>query len=146
MSSIKCQLQNAFLNNLKRKLKIFDGIDTVLWCFCPSHMTLKILFTNPKLLDCEKIGEVLFEEMNNDTFKSLVDLGFRKEFTVDKKGDNELHHVWSKKRTKDVPHGKVKIFASNLLSGDDFGHDLAGSCWKKHDFGKWELVTFVEDN
>ena len=53
-----------------------------------------------------------------------------------------------KKRTKEHPHGKVSIFASDLLSGWEYGHDLAGSCWKRSaiGFAKWELVTFVDDN
>ena len=62
-------------------------MELVLWCFCPSFMTLKIVYKEPKLLNVDKIGEILFEEMENETFKSLIDLGFRKEFTVDKKGN-----------------------------------------------------------
>ena len=143
---MQCQLQNAFLNILKRKLKNIGGIDRVLWCFCPSFMTLKISYKQPNLLDVDKIGDILFEEMNNDTFKSLMSLGFENQFTVDKKRDTEIHHVWTKKRTKEHPHGKVKVFSSDLVSGYDFGHDLAGSCWKRIGFGQWELVTFTEDN
>ena len=84
------------------------------------------MYKEPNLLEVDKISQILFQEMENDTFKLLMDLGLQKEFTVDKKSDNELHHVWTKKKPKEHPHGQVKIFARDLLSGWEYGHDLAG--------------------
>ena len=41
-----------------------------------------------------------------------------------------------------------KFSQMRILSGMEYGHDLAGSCWKRSCVGmkEWQLVTFAEDN
>ena len=130
MSSIKMQLQNAFLNKLRRDLKHQPGIETILWKLSYSFMSLIFCYSEEQKIDLNKNETIIDSEINGDTFKLLLDYGFIKDFTRKIKiAKKEIHYVWKKVRDKDHPHGKVSVFATML--GVNYRHDKAGSCWKR---------------
>ena len=55
----------SFLNALKKKIKVENGVDLVLWSFCPSFMKLRISFKDPKMVDFEKIEKLFLKKLMN---------------------------------------------------------------------------------
>ena len=143
--SSKVQLQQSFLNSLRHKFNTEPGVDVTLWQLSYSYMKLIVNYINKEELNKNKQIEILNKEMESDTFKSLIDLGFKKEFKIDDCCyDCEIRYIWECARDKAHPHGNVKIFASDLPSRVTFGRDDAGSVWTKFGWGKWELCTWAE--
>ena len=137
MSLEKVELQESFLNSLREKLKDKPGVDVTLWQLSYSCMPFVICYTNKNELNETKFIETVNEEMEGESFKLLIDLGFKKNFNIKYLNiDNEIRYVWECARDKTHPHGNVKIFASG---GVDFGQDDAGSVWTRFGFKKWEL-------
>ena len=133
--------QNNFVKDSTKKLNKKYGLDIVLWSSCPSFVTIKLNFNDEKLVDFETIKKVVFNEINeNENLKFMHEVGFYKSYDTVKKGEKEIHYVWHKKRTRDQPFGKVKIYMCD--GWYYYGSDQGGSIWKKHNHEKWELVTF----
>ena len=138
----KVDIQESFLSSLKKKFDNELGADVCLWQLSYSYMRLTICYTEKQKINEKKLIETLYQEMESENFKKLIDLGFKKEF---KKAhiniENEIRYVWEKKRDKLHPHGNVHIFCSG---GVDFGRDDAGSIWCRFGFGDWELHSWKE--
>ena len=64
-----------------------------------------------------EIVEIINKEMESETFNNLViNFKFKKAFVFKNKlFKNELCYIFEKKRDKNMPHGKVKIWASDYL-------------------------------
>ena len=117
MSSIRMQLQNAFLNKLKRELDHQPGVEVMLWKLSYSFMTLIFCYSeeNKHLFDLQENELIIYKNLEGETFKLLMDSGFVKDFKIKKyKKDREVHYVWVRVRDENHPHGVVEIFSSDL--------------------------------
>ena len=143
MSSEKTNLQENFLDSLKKRIDNETGVDVCLWQLSYSYMILKICYTNKALINQTDILDYVKEKMISETFQKLQNFRFKKQIKMKHvDSENELHYIWEHKRDKTHPHGKVKIFCSG---GIDFGRDDAGSVWTRFGFEDWELYSWVED-
>ena len=86
MSSIRMQLQNAFLNELKRELDHQPGVLYMLWKLSYSFMTLTYCYEekNKHLLDIHRNEIIIHKNMETETFKLLMKYGFNKNFKIEK--------------------------------------------------------------
>ena len=143
MSSIRMQLQNAFLNKLKQELDHQPGVEVMLWKLSYSFMTLIFCYSeeNKHLFDLQKNELIIYKNLESETFKDFI-----KDFKIKKyKKDREVHYVWVRVRDENQPHGVVEIFSSDLYKKIEYGQDEAGSCWRREKgCSEWELVTWAD--
>ena len=80
-------------------------------------MKLKIIIKDYDFINENEIANIINDEMELETFNNLViNFKFKKAFVFKNKlFKNELSYKFEKNRDKNMPHGKVKIWASNYL-------------------------------
>ena len=118
----KCNLQESFLSNFKKKIDTEPGIDVCLWKLSYSYMKLIVCYTHKELINQTKILETLKEKMEGENFQQLMNLSFFKKIKIQHiDSENELRYIWEHKRDKLHPHSNVNIFCSG---GVDFGRDV----------------------
>ena len=112
--SLKCNLQEKFLKNLKEKIDNENGVDVCLWQLSYSYMKLILCYTNKHLINEKKILDFIKEEMKLETIQKLiVNFDFKNQINIDYlDSENEIRFIFEHKRNKSHPHGKVKIFCS----------------------------------
>ena len=144
MSSIR----NKFLNKLTRELDHQPGVECMLWRLSYSFMTLIYCCReeDKHLLDLHQDELIIYKNLESETFSLLMKYGFLKDFKTKKfKKDKEVHYIWERVRDKEHPHGEVEIFSTDLYKRIQYGHDEAGSCWRR-EYGSstWELVNYAD--
>ena len=143
MNLEKTNLQEKFLDNLKKKIDNKTGVDVCLWKLSYSYMIFKICYTDKTLINQKEILDYVNEQMESETFQKLQNLRFKKMIKIEHvDGENELHYIWEHRRDKTHPHGNVKIFCN---FGIDFGNDDAGSVWSHFGFEDWKFYRWAED-
>ena len=148
MTTSQMETQNKFLDSCKEKIDKKNEVKVCLWKLSYSFMKLKIMIKDYEFVNQNEIVNIINEEMESETFNNLVtNFKFKKAFVFKNKlFKNELCYIFEKNRDKKMPHGKVKIWASDYLY--NYGRDVAGSTWRKFrlDFnGEWELVEWAEE-
>ena len=148
METSQMDSQEKFLKSCKEKIDKKNGVQICLWKLSYSFMKLKIITKDYDFINENEIANIINDEMELETFNNLViNFKFKKAFVFKNKlFKNELSYKFEKNRDKNMPHGKVKIWASNYLYS--YGKDAAGSTWRKFrlDFNQpWELVEWAED-
>ena len=135
-------------NSCKEKIDKKNGVQICLWKLSYSFMKLTVITKDYDFINENEIPNKINDEMELETFNNLViNFKFKKAFVFKNKlFKNELSYKFEKNRDKNMPHGKVKIWASDHLY--NYGKDAAGSSWRKFrlDFDQpWELVGWAED-
>ena len=148
MTTSQMETQNKFLNSCKEKIDKKNGVEICLRKLSYSFMELKIMIKDNEFINENEIANIINEEMELETFNNLViNFKFKKAFVFKNKlFKNKLCYKFEKNRDKNLPQGKVKIWASDYLY--NYGRDVAGSTWRKFrlDFNReWELLEWAED-
>ena len=74
MSSEKTNLQENFLDSLKKRIDNETGVDVCLWQLSYSYMILKICYPNKALINQTDILDYVKEKMISETFQKLQNL------------------------------------------------------------------------
>ena len=148
METSQMNTHKKFLKSCKEKIDKKNGVQICLWKLSYSFMKLKIMIKDNELINENEIANIINEVMELETFNNLViDFKFKKAFVFKNKlFKNKLCYIFEKNRDKNMPHGKVKIWASDYVY--NYGQDIAGSMWRKcrFDFNReWELLEWAED-
>ena len=130
--------QRDFLNNLRKKIKNEENVNSCLWRLSYSHMILAISFFNN--INEKKILEIVKKEMTTPIFVLLMNENFKNEVNLKYVNNNELWFAWERERDREHPHGNVKIFCSG--GGVSYGTDEAGSVWWSAKVGEWKLHSY----
>ena len=133
--------QNQFLNNLRKKIKNEENVNSCLWKLSYSYMKLTISFFNKENINEKNILDIVKKEMTTPIFVLLMNKNFKNEINI-KYVNGELWITWERERDCEHPHGKVKIFCSS--GGISYGTDEAGSVWWSPSVGVWKLHSYKE--
>ena len=133
--------QNQFLNGLRKIINKKKYVNSCLWSFSYSHMTLKISFLNENDNNEKEILEIVKKTMTTPVFVRLMNQNFKNNITT-KYVNGELWITWERERDREHPHGKVNIF---MCAGSiSYGTDEAGSVWWSPSVGVWKLHKYKE--
>ena len=94
MSSEKTNLQEKFLDSLKKRIVNETGVDVCLWQLSYSYMIFKICYTNKALINQTDILDYVKEQMKSETFQKLQKPRFKKQIKMKHvDSENELHYI-----------------------------------------------------
>ena len=84
--------QRDFLNNLQKKIKNEENVNSCLWRLSYSHMILTLSFFNN--INGKKILKIVKKEMTTPIFVLLMNENFKNEVNLKYVNNNELWFTW----------------------------------------------------